>query len=73
MTNSKMMDVYTIIERQNTDHNNRNFWMKLGVCFTNRDGSYNVYLDALPTNGKLQIRPREETNANAVQTLGEKT
>ena len=36
------------------------FWMKMGVAYENRDGSTNIYLDALPTNGKLQLRPWDE-------------
>jgi len=39
----------------------RTFWLRVGTAFYNRDGSINVYLDALPTNGKLQLRePKDE-------------
>lgn len=31
-------------------------WLRVGVAFVNRDGSENVYLDAVPLSGKLQIR-----------------
>jgi len=34
----------------------RTIWRKIGVAFFNSDGSINVYLDALPVNGKLNIR-----------------
>ena len=51
--NGRMMSVYTIIEKEGFD---KSFWVKVGACFTNRDGSYNVFLDALPTNGRLHIR-----------------
>jgi hypothetical protein len=34
----------------------KTYWMKLGVAFVNQDNSINVYLDGLPTNGKLQVR-----------------
>jgi len=54
---AKMMQVYTIVERQGMD---KSFWVKVGACFPNRDGSLNVYLDALPTNGRLQIRERND-------------
>jgi hypothetical protein len=54
---AKMMLVYTIIEKQGTE---KSFFVKIGACFHNRDGSMNVYLDALPTNGKLHIRERAE-------------
>jgi hypothetical protein len=49
--------VYTIAER-----NGRKHWVRIGIAFVNRDGSYNVRLDAVPVNGSLHIRdasPRE--------------
>jgi hypothetical protein len=45
--------VYTIVQRQRTG---RKHWVRIGAAFTNRDGSVNVQLDAVPTNGQLQIR-----------------
>jgi hypothetical protein len=50
-----VMDVYSIIEKEGRD---KAFWLKLGACFTNRDGSLSVLLDALPKDGKLHIRAR---------------
>jgi hypothetical protein len=35
-------------------------WVRVGRAYENRDGSTNVYLDALPTNGQLQLRDWEE-------------
>ncbi len=52
---ARMLQVYTIVEREGLE---KSFWVKVGACFTNRDGSFNVYLDALPTNGRLQIREK---------------
>jgi hypothetical protein len=46
--------VYTIVERRNKDQ--KPFWLRIGAAFINRDGSWNVHLDAVPTNGKLHIR-----------------
>lgn len=43
----------------------RTYWMKLGIAFENRDGSTNIYLDALPVNGKLQLREFDERDAAA--------
>ncbi len=43
--------VYTIVERRN-----KKFWLRIGAAFRNHDGSENVILDAMPTNGQLQIR-----------------
>jgi hypothetical protein len=34
----------------------KSFWNRIGSAFRNHDGSYNVYLDALPRDGKVQIR-----------------
>jgi hypothetical protein len=39
-----------------THKDGKTHWMKLGTAFVNRDNSINVYLDVLPTNGKLQVR-----------------
>jgi hypothetical protein len=40
--------------------NGKTLWRTLGNAFPNRDGSMNVYLDSLPVNGKLQLRPWDE-------------
>jgi hypothetical protein len=45
--------VYTIVERQ---RDARKFWVRIGTAFRNRDGSMNVILDAMPTNGTIHIR-----------------
>lgn len=64
---NKLM-VYSIIEREGLD---RAFWASVGRAFKNRDGSYNIHLDALPTNGKLHMRevdpnrPRFERDGKA--------
>ncbi len=44
-------EVFTVVER-----NGKAFWSKLGRGYLNADKWINVFLDALPTNGKLQIR-----------------
>lgn len=46
--------VYTIVTRE---RDSRKFWVRVGTAFKNRDGSINVILDAVPTNGTLHIRP----------------
>lgn len=45
--------VYTIVQRP---RDGRKFWLRIGAAFENADGSINVYLDALPVNGQIQIR-----------------
>jgi hypothetical protein len=50
------MTVFTIIEKKGYE---KPIWVKIGACFPNRDGSLNVFLDALPINGRMQIRSRK--------------
>ena len=47
----QMMFAYTITER-----GERTFWTRIGVAFTNKDGSINVRLDAVPVTGTLCLR-----------------
>ena len=57
--------VYTIIPKSE----GKDFWLRIGNAFPNRDGSLSVFLDAMPTNGKLQIRqytPRDDRRERAV-------
>ncbi|MCC7536914.1 MAG: hypothetical protein IT379_11905 [Deltaproteobacteria bacterium] len=49
---SERLAVLAPIERPN----NRTTWLRVGTAFRNKDGSINVYLDAYPVNGKLQLR-----------------
>lgn len=50
-----MKAVYTIVERGQ----GKSIWIRVGVGFTNRDGSLNLKLDALPVSGTLQVRDWE--------------
>lgn len=39
-------------------------WQEVGVAFTNTDGSINLVLNALPVNGKVQLRaPKPKTES----------
>lgn len=49
---SERFNVTTPIERQD----GKTFWLRIGTAFRNKDASLNIYLDALPVNGKLQVR-----------------
>lgn len=64
---SKMMDVFTVVDKHGEVKagESKSYWRKLGKAFTNRDGSINVYLDAVPTNGKLQLREPDEKRDEA--------
>ena len=59
MSTNQVKDVYTIIK-----NGEKAFWQKVGRAHINKDGSLNVYLNALPLNGELNIRdprPRDES------------
>jgi hypothetical protein len=62
--NGKRLAVYAINEKEGE---RTAWWQKIGVAFTNRDGSIAIYLDALPIGtNKLQIREqRDEVRAGA--------
>ncbi len=45
--------VYTIVERE---RDGKKLWIRIGSANAHRDGSINVNLDAVPTNGTLHIR-----------------
>jgi hypothetical protein len=45
-------DVFTIVE-------NKDDSKKIGVAFTNKDGSTNVIFNAFPVSAKCQIRDRK--------------
>jgi hypothetical protein len=58
----KRLAVYAINEK---DGDRGTWWQKIGMAFTNRDGSIAIYLDALPLGtNKLQVREqRDEAKA----------
>jgi hypothetical protein len=51
---SARFDVFAITERED-----KSYWTRVGAAFTNRDGSINIALEALPVSGKLQLRKPE--------------
>lgn len=63
--NRKKWAVYTIREKDGFE---KPFWTRIGVAFVNRDGSFSVYLDAAPLDGKLHIREwKDEVHASPAQ------
>ncbi|MFT3914697.1 MAG: hypothetical protein QM704_11425 [Anaeromyxobacteraceae bacterium] len=47
--------------------NGKGFWTRIGVAFTNRDGSLSILLDSLPLGtNKLQVREIKEDAARGV-------
>ena len=53
---SPMLKVLCPVEGRN----GKTFWIRVGNAFVNRDGSTNIYLNAYPLTGKLQIRPLDD-------------
>lgn len=53
--NRKMKAVYTVVEKPG----NKSVWVRIGWANENHDGSFNLNLDALPVNGRLQVRDWE--------------
>ena len=55
--------VFTIRERAGLE---KPIWLRIGIAFMNRDGSFSLYLDAQPLEGKLHMREwREEASPGA--------
>ena len=70
--NSNRKAVYTVID--SSDDSRKARWIRVGIAFENRDGSYNILLDALPVNGKLHVRdfpPADEADAGATPPAAE--
>jgi hypothetical protein len=51
----QMKTVFTVVDRGQ----GKSYWVRIGVGFVNKDGSLNLHLDAVPINGKLQVREWE--------------
>jgi hypothetical protein len=62
MSNNEVQDVYTILK-----NGEKTFWQRIGRAHVNKDGSWNVYLNALPLNGELNIRPARVRDEDAGQ------
>jgi hypothetical protein len=65
-TGPKRLAVLAINERPDREDETKTYtrWTKIGVGFTNRDGSINLILDALPLGtNRLQIREDDRTPA----------
>jgi hypothetical protein len=55
----KMQAVYAVVPKPE----GKDVWLRVGSAFPNRDGSMTVLLDAIPTNGRLQIREYQPRDA----------
>jgi len=71
MDQSKMKIAYVITQR-----GTQKYWTRIGAAFVNRDGSFNVKLEAIPVNGEIHVRdyvPREDREEASIPTLLKKT
>ena len=51
----------------------KSYWNRIGTAYRNKDGSYNIYMDALPRDGKVQIREiKDEDRRSDRGALAEK-
>ena len=67
MDQSKMKIAYVITQR-----GTQKYWTRIGTAFVNRDGSFNVKLDAIPVTGEIHVRdyvPREDREDAGTPTL----
>ena len=60
-------EAYTVIEREGQE---RGYWLRIGAGWENRDGSINVVLNALPVNGRLNLRAAEDDSASETAQEG---
>lgn len=72
-TNEKVggrrLAVYAIPEPR--EDGRKAFWPKLGVAYVNRDGSINIYLEALPLGtNQLQVRELKDEARNGAGASG---
>ncbi|MBL8934239.1 MAG: hypothetical protein JNM69_06790 [Archangium sp.] len=51
-TSGERLVAYAIRERPHSASS----WVRIGSAWLNRDGSLNLYLDALPVDGKVHVR-----------------
>lgn len=61
----RVLMVYAVIPKPD----GRDVRLRVGSAFPNRDGSLSVLLDAMPTNGRLQICTYEPRDLSARRTL----
>ena len=49
--------LWMVEDNKNPNAKNKSFWTKVGVAFRNKDDSWSLELQAIPVNGRLQMRP----------------
>ena len=49
-------EIFAVIEREGLD---KGIWARIGSAFQNKDGSWNLKFDLLPTDPKMTIQMRD--------------
>ena len=57
MTDISRRRLFAVIEREGLD---KGIWAPIGAAFQNKDGSWNLKFDLLPTDPKITIQMRSE-------------
>jgi hypothetical protein len=55
---AEKMEVWAVSSR---GEGKKDWWTRAGTAFQNRDGSWSLMLDVLPTNGKLIMRQEKQS------------
>ena len=55
---------YTVRDR---GQDRKPFWARIGSAWVNRDGSFNILLDAMPIDGKIVLRARKANENDGVE------
>lgn len=64
MAGTTTLEVYTVIEAKH--EGDKDFWLRIGSAWKNRDNSLTIRLNALPINGTLVVKkPRERDGKDA--------
>ena len=56
MANKAKRELYGAIRREGSE---KNFWTRIGTAFENKDGSWNLLFDYIPTSSDTTIQMRE--------------
>ena len=60
MTKKTMKQILAVVTRGKT-----NYWTRIGVAYENKDGSWNLRFDFLPTDPETTIQLRDFKNEDA--------
>jgi hypothetical protein len=64
------MPSHTCFTVRDRGEDRKPFWAIIGSAWTNKDGSFNLRLDALPVDGKIVVRPIKKDEDQAELPVG---